>query len=72
VSGGGVERIEQAVGESLAARLSPQVFTQLLFGYRPVSWAARQPGQQLPEPLLPLLCALFPPEHSFIPGSDDF
>ncbi len=72
VSGVGLELIEQTVDEPLAARLSPQVFTQLLFGYRPVSWAARQPGQQLPEPLLPLLCALFPPEHSFIPGSDDF
>jgi predicted N-acetyltransferase YhbS len=68
----GLERIEQTTGDSLVARLSPQIFMQLLFGYRPVRWAARQQEQHLPQPLLPLLAALFPPEHAYIPGTDDF
>jgi len=67
-----LEQAEYTAGDSVVARLNPQIFTQLLFGYRPVRWAARQQGQHLPEPLLPLLAALFPAEHACIPGTDDF
>jgi predicted N-acetyltransferase YhbS len=68
----GLKRVEAAAGAPLAARLSPQVFAQLLFGFRPVSWAALQPGQHVPEPQWPLLAALFPLGHACIPGTDDF
>ncbi len=68
----GLERAEVASGEPLTARLSPPIFTQLFFGYRPASWAAMQPGQHVPPPLQPLLATLFPPGHTSIPGTDDF
>lgn len=53
-------------------RLSEEVFTQLLFGFRPAAWAAEQPGQQVPEALLPVLEVLFPLEAAWIAGSDAF
>ena len=53
-------------------RLTPQVFTQLLFGYRSVSWAAQQSGQHIPKELFPLLQALFPRGYAWINGTDAF
>jgi hypothetical protein len=53
-------------------RLSPEVFTQLLFGFRPAWWAAEQVGQVAPETLLPVLAALFPLEATWVAGSDAF
>jgi GNAT superfamily N-acetyltransferase len=53
-------------------RMSPQVFVQLLFGFRPVCWTADQPGQEVPEPLIPVLEVLFPQEPAWIAGSDAF
>jgi hypothetical protein len=55
-----------------AVTLCPQVFAQLLLGYRPVRWAAEQPGQQVSEDLLPLLDVLFPTAPAWIAGSDAF
>lgn len=49
-----------------------QVFTALLFGYRPVRWALGQPGQLIPADLVPLLEAFFPPRRGWIAGSDQF
>ena len=51
---------------------SQQVFTQLIFGFRPMSWAMTQPGQQLPAELIPLLNVLFPLSQAWIAGSDFF
>jgi hypothetical protein len=45
---------------------------QVLCGYRPLSWAARQPGQQLPDALLPVLEVLLPLERLWMPASDEF
>lgn len=53
-------------------RLSQQVFTQLLFGYRPVSWAIHHSGQHIPKELLPLFNRLFPRGYAWINGSDAF
>jgi GNAT superfamily N-acetyltransferase len=53
-------------------QLSPQVFGQLAFGYRPVSWAVRQPGQMVPLHLQPVLEAFFPNELIWIAPSDAF
>jgi predicted N-acetyltransferase YhbS len=61
----------EPVGDEVA-RLTPEVFTQLLFGYRPIDWAARQPGQQIPEQLLAPFRVLFPPGHVWIAASDSF
>jgi predicted N-acetyltransferase YhbS len=51
---------------------SSQVFTQLIFGFRPVSWAVLQPGQQISAELMPLLNVLFPLSHACVAGSDYF
>lgn len=52
--------------------LSPQVFTQLALGFRPVSWAAAQAGQGIPASVLPVLDVLFPCKPTWIAGSDYF
>lgn len=51
---------------------SSQVFTQLIFGFRPVSWALLQPGQYIPTELVPLLNVLFPVSEAWVAGSDFF
>jgi predicted N-acetyltransferase YhbS len=55
-----------------AAHLSEEVFTRLLFGFRPVTWAAEQPGQSIAEEAIPLLEGLFPMGHTWIAASDAF
>jgi predicted N-acetyltransferase YhbS len=72
---GGLERVEgtAANGEPpLVAQLTPQAFTQLLWGYCPISWIACQDAQRVPAPLQPLLAAIFPPGNAWIAGTDDF
>ena len=68
----GIRLLEQSPEDAQLVRLSQQVLTRLVFGYRPVSWAVAQPNQSIPLELLPLLDALFPPGHACIAGSDDF
>ena len=71
----GVYLLDQMTSTTHAAqsiRLSQQVFTQLLFGYRPVSWATRQEGQHIPENIQPILTALFPIGNAWIAGTDSF
>jgi hypothetical protein len=55
-----------------SVRLTSHVFLQLLFGYRPLMWAVRQPAQWIPVSLLPLLAILFPQEPAWIAGSNSF
>jgi predicted N-acetyltransferase YhbS len=56
----------------LHATLSSNMFAQLIFGFRPISWALLQPGQQLPAELIPALNVLFPLSQAWIAGSDFF
>jgi predicted N-acetyltransferase YhbS len=51
---------------------SSQVFTQLIFGFRPVSWAMHQSKQQVPAELVPMLNVLFPVSEAWVAGSDFF
>ncbi len=53
-------------------RFSQQVFTQLVFAFRPVTWAAIQAGQHVPNELVAILDTLFPHKQSWIAGSDYF
>lgn len=53
-------------------KLSQQVFTQLVLGFRPISWAVVQPGQLVPADLIAVLDVLFPCKQSWIAGSDYF
>jgi predicted N-acetyltransferase YhbS len=58
--------------EEQEVRFSQQVFTQLVFGFRPVTWAAMQAGQHVPDELVSILDVLFPHKQSWIAGSDYF
>jgi predicted N-acetyltransferase YhbS len=58
--------------QMLTLRLSQEIFTRLLFGYRPVTWAAGQPDQEIPSALQPLLDRLFRANRLFVPKSDEF
>lgn len=51
---------------------SLQVFTQMIFGFRSISWAMQQPRQHIPAELLPLLKVLFPLSQAWVAGSDFF
>jgi len=71
----GIHLLDPMTSSAHAARhikISQQVFTQLLFGYRPATWAIRQPGQSIPQELQPLLDILFPHTPAWIAGSDAF
>lgn len=55
--------------------ITQQYFTQLLFGYRSITYiAARmaEAGHRIPAALLPALAIMFPPGHPWIPGTDAF
>ena len=72
LSSSGMLRLDCHSNEGQEARFSQQVFTQLVFGFRPVSWAAMQVGQHVPDELIPILDVLFPHKQSWIAGSDYF
>ena len=71
----GVYLLDQMTSTTHAAhtiRVSQQVFMQLVFGHRPVSWAARQRNQSIPDNIQPVLDALFPVGNAWIAGTDAF
>ena len=68
----GMRLVDRLSEEEREVRFSQQVFTQLVFGFRPVSWAALQAGQHVPDELVPILDVLFPHKQSWIAGSDNF
>ncbi len=71
----GIHLLDPMTSSAHAARyimLSQHVFTQLLFGYRPISWAMQQAGQTIPADLSPVLTILFPKIQTWIAGSDAF
>jgi hypothetical protein len=67
-----MRRVDQLSGGGQEARFSQQVFTQLIFGFRPVTWAAVQEGQHIPDEIIAVLDVLFPHKQSWIAGSDYF
>ena len=64
--------VDNLSGAEQEVRFSQQVFTQLVFGFRPVTWAAIQTGQYVPDEFVPILDVLFPYKQSWIAGSDYF
>lgn len=73
--GVGIHLLDPMTSSAHAARrviVSQHVFTQLLFGYRSISWAVKQPGQVIPEDLHGVLDILFPTTQAWIAGSDAF
>ncbi len=68
----GIHLTEHVSTSTHSVKLSQQIFTQLIFGFRPISWAIIQPGQQIPNELIPLLDILFPLSQAWVAGSDFF
>lgn len=71
----GIHLLDPMTNSAHAARqikVNQHVFTQLLLGYRPISWAAQQPKQVIPEDLHTVLDILFPKTQAWIAGSDAF
>ena len=67
-----IHHIRTPSSSPLHVTLSSNMFVQLIFGFRPISWAQLQPGQQLPAELIPALNVLFPLSQAWIAGSDFF
>lgn len=68
----GLRFVQHPSGFYQHVSISQQIFTQLIFGFRPVTWATTQPGQHIPAELIPLLDVLFPLSQAWIAGSDYF
>ncbi len=68
----GIHPIDRPSSSQLRITFSSNVFTQLIFGFRPLSWVLLQPGQQLPAELIPALNTLFPFSQAWVAGSDFF
>lgn len=72
VAADGARLLGSAPASVPVATLPPERLAQLVFGYRPVSYIATLPDADVPEPLVPVLGALFPVGRTWIPGSDAF
>jgi len=71
-SGGGEAASGSGEFPQHTIQLTPQAFTQLIFGYCPVSWAIQSGQNRLPGEVLAALTVLFPPDHTWIARSDWF
>jgi hypothetical protein len=72
ISGRDLQVIDQPGEAAHTVPLSPQAFTQSLFGYQPVARLVQHSTQPLANDLLTVLNALFPTGHTWIPVSDWF
>jgi GNAT superfamily N-acetyltransferase len=67
-----LQLLEQASDATKTLSMTPQAFVQVLFGYRSITWAARQSAQSLDDELQTVLTILFPPGNTWIARSDWF
>lgn len=72
IEGRELRLVKQVTGAAEVIQMTPELFTQVVFGYRPVAWAVHQAGQVVNSELLAVLKVLFPVGHTWIPGSDWF
>ena len=63
---------EQATDAGKAIELSPELFTQIVFGYRSIELAVQEQGRSVSHELLNVLSILFPIGHMWITASDWF
>jgi predicted N-acetyltransferase YhbS len=72
IEGTELRLVNQGSGAAEAIHLTPELFTQVVFGYRSVAWAVQHSGQLVNNELLAVLNVLFPLGHTWIPASDWF
>ena len=63
---------EQPSGAAEVIQLAPEVFTQIVFGYRPIDEGIQRQGKVVSRELLDVLNVLFPGGHTWITASDWF
>jgi GNAT superfamily N-acetyltransferase len=72
IAGSDLQLLDEADTATDALRLTPQAFTQALFGYRSIARVMQQRAQPLPDDLITVLNILFPIGNTWIPASDWF
>ena len=72
IEGNELRLVKEAIGPVEAIQLAPEIFTQIVFGYRPIASAVHQHGKLINSELLAVLNVLFPVGHTWIPASDWF
>jgi predicted N-acetyltransferase YhbS len=72
IEGNEIRLVKQVMDAVEPIELSPEVFTQVVFGYRPIDLAIQQQEQAIGSQLLDVLHVLFPTGHTWIPASDWF
>lgn len=65
--------VVSVVGEGVhSVKFSPQVFTQVVFGFRPVELAVNSDPQEIADDVRSALSILFPTGHAWMTRSDSF
>jgi len=72
IEGGEIRLAEQPSGAAEVIQLAPEVFTQIVFGYRPIDEGIQRQGKVVSRELLDVLNVLFPGGHTWITASDWF
>jgi hypothetical protein len=72
IEGTNLHLVDSPIRDATAVKLSPQLFTQLVFGYRSVDSTLEQGEQARPGEVAAALNVLFPYGHTWIPSSDWF
>jgi predicted N-acetyltransferase YhbS len=72
IEGTNLHLVDSPIRDATAVKLSPQLFTQLVFGYRSVASTLEQGERARPGEVVAALNVLFPYGHTWIPSSDWF
>ena len=72
IEGSELQLVNQDIDAAEVIQLTPERFTQVLFGYRPTASVVHQHGTLIYNDLLSVLNVLFPTGHCWIPASDWF
>jgi predicted N-acetyltransferase YhbS len=72
VEGSELRLVNSGIDASEVIPLTPELFTQVLFGYRSIASTLHQHGMFIRDDVLAVLNVLFPTGHCWIPASDWF
>jgi len=72
IEGSEIQLAERSSSAVEAIQLTPESFTQIVFGYRPIALVVQQHGKLVSSELLAVLNVLLPVGHTWIPASDWF
>jgi hypothetical protein len=70
IDGSELRLVNLGLDKAEIIRLTPELFTQVLFRYRSIGSAIHRQGASLNDEVLAVLNVLFPTGHCWIPASD--